>query len=284
MLMLKDRLQWARKNARLTQMDVVEKVKISQGTYSQLERGIVKSTTKIAQLADLFGVNPMWLSTGVGEAFSNTGANIQHNGDNYGNIVGGIGNTQNNLTQNVSVQDQAELDAISANHYKDIPLLDIDMGVKYALDPNALANLILNSNQKVLAFIPHTGNTFGVKLPYDIQGITPSTLLQNDILIIEPCIRPRDNDLVLVCLDYDGANRGIIARLHIGLDNKPMIKHNELAPVPMPIDSLICGVVLAIKRHMIDSDGIAGRLDQKWNILKTLVSKDKDDEKVQDDE
>lgn len=269
--MLKDRLKWARKNARLTQMDVVEKVKISQGTYSQLERGLVKSTTKIAQLADLFGVNPMWLSTGVGEAFSNTGANIQHNGDNYGNIVGGIGNTQN-----VSVQDQAELDAISANHYKDMPLLDIDMGVKYALDPDALANLILNSNQKVLAFIPHTGNTFGVKLPYDIQGITPSALLQNDILIIEPCIRPRDNDLVLVCLNFGKpTQRGMVGRLLMGISGKPMLQYNEFEPEPMPVGSLICGVVIAINRHTIDNAMLTARIVPEWDITKTLVVDDK---------
>lgn len=52
--------------------------------------------------------------------------------------------------------------------------------------------------------------------------------------------------MVLVCFDYNGAKRGMIARLHIGLDNKPMIKHNDLDLVPMPIDSLICGVVLAV--------------------------------------
>lgn len=198
---------------------------------------------------------------------NNSGISIDRDNVNTGTQIG----TQNNLTQNVSVQDQAELDAISANHYKDMPLLDIDMGVRYALDPNTLANLILNNNQKVLAFIPHTGNTFGIKLPHDIHGITPSTLLQNDILIIEPCVQPSDNDLVLVCLDYNGAKRGMIARLHIGLDNKLMIKYNEFDPVPMPINSLICGVVLAVKRHMIDNDNVAVRLDPSWDILNTLV-------------
>lgn len=257
----------------LSRKDFSEKSSIA---YAQFGQYFANNPQKIIgdniarRIETAFGLEQFWLDQNWGGEVVANVDNISIGGNNTG-IIGGTNNTQNNLTQNVSVKDQAELDEISANHYKDMPLLDIDMGVKYALDPDALANLVLNSNQKVLAFIPHTGNTFGIKLPHNIHGITPSTLLQNDILIIEPCVRPRDNDLVLVCLDYNGAKRGIIARLHIGLDNKPMIKHNELDPVSMPINSLICGVVLAVKRHMIDNDNVAVRLDPKWNILDTLV-------------
>lgn len=273
---LKDRLKAARKYARLTQIEVSDKVEISQGTYSQLERGLVKSTSKIVELADLFGVNPMWLSTGVGEAFSNTGANIQHNGDNCGNIVGGIGNTQNNLTQNVSVQDQAKLDEITANYYKSMPLLDINMGVKYAINPYTITTLILDNSQKILAHIPHTSNTFGIQLSHDIVGVIPSILLKGDILIIEPCMSPQNNDLVLVCLDFGKpTQRGMVGRLLMGISGKPMLQYNEFEPEPMPVGSLICGVVIAIKRHTIDNAMLTARIVPEWDITKTLVVDDK---------
>lgn len=63
---LKDRLKQARKQAGLTQADTASRVGLAQGTYSALERGESKSTAKVVQIAELFGVNPHWLATGEG--------------------------------------------------------------------------------------------------------------------------------------------------------------------------------------------------------------------------
>lgn len=63
---LKDRLKQARKQAGLTQADTARRVGLAQGTYSALERGESKSTAKVVQIAELFGVNPHWLATGEG--------------------------------------------------------------------------------------------------------------------------------------------------------------------------------------------------------------------------
>lgn len=271
---LKDRLKAARKYARLTQMEVSDKVEISQGTYSQLERGLVKSTSKIVELADLFGVNPVWLSTGAGDAFSNTSANTQHNYNNTG-IIGGKGNTQNNYTTNISVQDQAKLDEITASYYQSMPLLDINMGVKYAINPYTITAPILDNSQKILAHIPHTSNTFGIQLSHDMVGVIPSILLKGDILIIEPCMSPQNNDLVLVCLDFGKpTQRGLVGRLLMGISGKPMLQYNEFEPEPMPVGSLICGVVIAINRHTIDNAMLTARIVPEWDITKTLVVDD----------
>lgn len=67
---LKDRLRLARKAAKLSQAQVAESVKISQATYSELERGITKSTGKIVQIAQTMGVNVDWLATGKGQMHS----------------------------------------------------------------------------------------------------------------------------------------------------------------------------------------------------------------------
>ncbi len=65
---LKDRLKKARKSVNLTQVDVAKSIKgLTQPSYSGLERGESKSTSKIAELAQLFNVNPLWLATGEGE-------------------------------------------------------------------------------------------------------------------------------------------------------------------------------------------------------------------------
>lgn len=65
---LRERLKKARKHAGITQTAVSEKIEgLSQASYSELERGESKSTSKIIELASLFGVNPVWLGTGKGE-------------------------------------------------------------------------------------------------------------------------------------------------------------------------------------------------------------------------
>lgn len=64
---LKDRLKIARKNSNMTQTQVAKSVGITQATYSELERGHVKSSGKILQIAHALNVNPTWLATGEGE-------------------------------------------------------------------------------------------------------------------------------------------------------------------------------------------------------------------------
>lgn len=65
---LKDRLKKARKNAGLTQKDVEKNIpNMKQSTYSELERGLSKSTSRIVEIANLFKVNAEWLANGTGE-------------------------------------------------------------------------------------------------------------------------------------------------------------------------------------------------------------------------
>lgn len=67
-LELKDRLKLARKFAGLTQTDIERKIlNMKQSTYSELERGLSKSTSRIVEIATLFGVQAEWLANGTGE-------------------------------------------------------------------------------------------------------------------------------------------------------------------------------------------------------------------------
>lgn len=69
---LKDRLKKARKSAGLTQKDVEKNIiNMKQSTYSELERGLSKSTSRIVELANLFGVSTDWLASGTGEMIDN---------------------------------------------------------------------------------------------------------------------------------------------------------------------------------------------------------------------
>lgn len=64
---LKDRLKHARNIARMTQVQVCNSVGMTQASYSELERGLVKSSGKIVEIAKCLGVQADWLATGKGE-------------------------------------------------------------------------------------------------------------------------------------------------------------------------------------------------------------------------
>lgn len=67
---LKDRLKQARKNARLSQVELAEKVGIKQSSISEIERGLTRTSGYLIQIAKALDVDPLWLSEGVGTSSS----------------------------------------------------------------------------------------------------------------------------------------------------------------------------------------------------------------------
>lgn len=256
-----ERVKIARKNSKLTQQELAQKANISQTTLSQLESGRNTSSKELPQLANALGIDVNWLLTG--NTIHNHG--IYTGGDNYG--------TQTNYSLNQTVaaeQHQEQLSSGDQPHLKDLIMLDIDCGVQYAINPASLNKVILDNAERVATFIPHSGRTFGIKAADEIRHITPSPIHKNDILITEPAIMPRNGDLVLACLEHDTNKRGIIARLKIDIDGTYKIKYDDTEPVPMPSNSMICGVVIEIKRRLIDNALLKSRLNQNWDIYSTL--------------
>lgn len=74
--MLKDRLKEARKKAKKSQKDVVEAVGITQSALSQLETGLVNSSSHLPSIAKFLGVDSYWLQTGNG---SDSGPQLDNN-------------------------------------------------------------------------------------------------------------------------------------------------------------------------------------------------------------
>lgn len=84
---LAERLKFARKSKSISQAEIANLIEgLSQSAYSQLESGLVKSSSKIVELANLFGVSPTWLATGQGDmyqqndtfTFQSTNSQITH--------------------------------------------------------------------------------------------------------------------------------------------------------------------------------------------------------------
>lgn len=62
---LKDRLKYARKKAGLTQVELAERAGIKQASISEIERGLTRSSGHLVRLAQICGVDPVWLSEGT---------------------------------------------------------------------------------------------------------------------------------------------------------------------------------------------------------------------------
>lgn len=63
----KDRLKAARQHAKLNQAELAVRAGITQTSISDLERGKSKATAHVAKIADVCGVNALWLSDGKGD-------------------------------------------------------------------------------------------------------------------------------------------------------------------------------------------------------------------------
>lgn len=76
---LQDRLKQARKHAGLSQDQLAKQVGIKQASVSEIERGISKTSGYLVKMASACGVNPTWLSEGIGEMLGTrpTGSNLQ---------------------------------------------------------------------------------------------------------------------------------------------------------------------------------------------------------------
>lgn len=66
MSLLKDRLKESRKEAKLTQQALGDRVGIPQSTVAALETGEHRSARNLAEIAAVLGVEALWLSTGKG--------------------------------------------------------------------------------------------------------------------------------------------------------------------------------------------------------------------------
>ncbi|EOG1666591.1 XRE family transcriptional regulator [Proteus mirabilis] len=79
-----DRLNFAMRNAGLSQADLAQLVGVAQPTIWKLTTGKSQSSRKSMEIAEALGVDPVWLTTGNGEPFSK---NETQKSSNMGNEI-----------------------------------------------------------------------------------------------------------------------------------------------------------------------------------------------------
>ncbi|WP_087723369.1 helix-turn-helix domain-containing protein [Pandoraea sp. PE-S2T-3] len=74
MYSLAERLRWARTNAGLSQDQLGAKAGVSQSTIGNLESGTRNTARRLPQIAEVLGVNALWLAEGTGSPGVSTGS------------------------------------------------------------------------------------------------------------------------------------------------------------------------------------------------------------------
>lgn len=187
----------------------------------------------------------------------NNGISVDGDNINSGTQIGTQTLNQTVLTEDIANTPDEDL------NLKPLPLFDIDDAVVYALSDGKDDGQIMERAKQSTVFIPSTSRALGVRVIYDLVGITPTPTNAGDGILVEPCLPPRDGDLVLLCLGHPHTKRGVMVRLFIDLHGNYSISDGKEEPQSIPKGSAICGVATKIERELIDGSIINSRINKE---------------------
>lgn len=185
---LKDRLKQARNYAGLTQKEIESRIKgLKQSSYSELERGESKSSTKLIELATLFQVDPVWLATGNGEMLNKpTASELMQRIKDIENGGARDGNIAPRDTVNAPMADTSDevpiLSWVAAGSWSNVEAVTFDDAIGKVSRPKNLSKngfaLIVRGESMLPKFDPD-----------DIIYVEPQTglfaLKNNDLVIVQ---------------------------------------------------------------------------------------------------
>lgn len=224
--MLKDRLREARKNAKKSQKDVVEAVGITQSALSQLENGIVNSSSHIPSIAKFLGVDSYWLQTGNGDS--------------------GIS------TKNEDKKFESNVSFINTP-LREIPLLDyVQAGLFHDVGYDGI-NPIGSSWTTYIGSKPEC--VFSLK----VEGMSMSPIfMPGDEIIVDGCLEAKPGSLVIAQEVQHGVAKTTFKKYRVigvnefGVDVIELVPLNPDFPTlnSLQIDISIIGVVVRHNREV----------------------------------
>ncbi|MBF0400967.1 MAG: helix-turn-helix domain-containing protein [Magnetococcales bacterium] len=176
---LSERIQTARKQAKLTQKELADRVGISQTAVHKLECGRSKSSRRTVAIALTCGVDPIWLDTGRGEM----------------SLIGATPGM--NQAEFAKAAEDGEI--YRAPLFARLPLISWEDASKACEDPTESFH-----PKEVEAWIPvaprSSDRTFALRVPDD--SMEPE-FQEGEIIIIDPTLPGRHNQFLVARMEGD---------------------------------------------------------------------------------
>ncbi|MBF0460917.1 MAG: LexA family transcriptional regulator [Magnetococcales bacterium] len=174
-----ERIQMARKQAKLTQKELADRVSVSQTAIHKLECGRSRSSRRTVSIALTCGVDPIWLETGRGEM----------------SLIGATpGMTQAELATAAE-----NGDAHRAPLFARLPLISWEDASRSCEEPNE--SFHPGSVEAWLPIAPRSSDrAFALHVPDD--SMEPE-FREGEIIIIDPTRAGKHNQFVIVRLEGD---------------------------------------------------------------------------------
>lgn len=158
-------------------------------------------------------------------------------------------------------------------HKKTIPLLEIEQAVKYV---SQRSEVDTKHSERVATTMPHSDLAFAVRMfdnSMKAEENTEESISKGEILIVEPKIPPRHEDIVVVNLNPE-KQIGMVAKLEIDPFGKRRLRRTGINVagenlIDLPEGAFICGVVIEIKRRTISFNEVEKRIKNEYNPIES---------------
>lgn len=263
---INERIKEARAQKNLSQAELGELIGVSSQAISQWETAAqTPRLNKLDKIAKVLGVSTEWLQLGIGhQTVNNQNATI--NNQAMGDI-----NIQEQTNYDLKLDNNCDTNISKKQNFKlkSMPVLDIDDAVLFVLYPDEIADKIKNIDDRIVSFVNSHHETIGVRVSdNNVAKMSLHQIVIGNDAVIEPAIKPRSNEFVLVALNAKERNkiRGVFAQLRIDFEgNYYLLDDNTVEPKPMPKGAVICGVVIQSKKSFISNELVISRYEASYN-------------------
>lgn len=155
-----------------------------------------------------------------------------------------------------------------------MPLLEIDQALEYVTNPTEAS--IVNC-ELVSTTLSHSDRAFAVKMfdnSMKAENTVEEAISKGEILIAEPQIPPRHEDIVVVNLNPE-KRIGMVAKLEIDPFGNRRLRRTGINiagenPMELPKGAFICGVVIEVKRRTISPYEVENRIKNEYNPIESI--------------
>lgn len=285
-----ERLRTQRLLQRYTQKQIADMMGTTQPYYSLMENARGVPDHLVEKAAEVLGLsldfvlygndNPPVDVTNNHQSTHKPMVNTQNNNTGFINnneqAIAKVNSSANNQsivnnrnTYNFHGQNVGADSVFNGLSIQCLPVLDAELAAGAILD-NRHVDVNNHIGPSVLTKMYNDSRMVAVKAQDSMPTLDGDVIDKHSVLLVEPTIAPTHQSLVMVCLDVSSAwRRCVFGVLSIDFNGNRSIKIADGQSYPMPVDSVICGVVVRVVRDVMDPITHKQKMDRNWNVWAT---------------